>query len=570
MQRARWCQTFAFTTAVVLLLGACAPQATAPNTGPMPAEQKASAPKILTVGMLIEPATIEGFTGEGGTAGRAGITRYFLHDHLTIQDDHEAVRPQLAVEVPSVEKGTWRVNADGTMDMTWTLRDGVRWHAVAPFTSTDLLFSFTLHKDPDLAHAYPAERRLMESASAPDPKTFIVHWSSVLVEADQARALTPMPRHLLEELYQTDKAAFLNSTRFTSDFVGLGPYRLTKWEPGSHMELARFDDYYQGRPPLDGMTVRFILNSNTMVANALAGAVDVLTPPTIDTDAAFDLRHRWEGTGNTVRIETVSRFVYGELQFRSEFTRPANALINRTVREALYRAFNRAGYAEVMSLGLAPIADSWFWPADALRPEVESAIPQYPYDPGRAQQLLTQAGWVRGADGILAQQATGDRFETEVWVIPQTDPRAATLVAADWKAIGIDASAYAIPPARSDDRQHRTEFPIIEMSGVFTDSIPDRFNGRDLASAANRWSGRNRGGYQNARVDEILDRLHTTIDPRTQITLRREHVEQLMGDVALMPAYWEVQPVVMARDVKADISPTNAGWNVFQWDKTSS
>jgi hypothetical protein len=105
------------------------------------------------------------------------------------------------------------------------------------------------------------------------------------------------------------------------------------------------------------------------------------------------------------------------------------------------------------------------------------------------------------------------------------------------------------------------------MSGVFTDSIPDRFDGRDLASAANRYSGRNRGGYQNARVDEILDQLHVAIDPRLQTTLQREHVQQLMGDVALMPAYWEVQPVVLARGVKADISPTNAGWNVFQWDK---
>jgi peptide/nickel transport system substrate-binding protein len=518
--------------------------------------------------MLIEPATIEGFNGEGGTAGRAGITRLFLHDHLTIQDDREAVRAQLAVEVPSVEKGTWRVNADGSMDMTWTLRDGVTWHDGAPFTSADMLFSFQLHKDPDLTHAYPAERRQMESATAPDPRTFSVHWSSIYVDAPLARGLTPMPRHLLEELYRTDKAAFLSSPRFTSDFVGLGPYRMTKWEPGSHMELARFDGYYQGRPPLDGMIVRFILNTNTMVANALAGAVDVLTPPTIDIDAAFELRRRWEGTGNTVRIEPVGRFVYGELQFRPEFARPANGIANRSVREALYRSLNRAGYADVMSMGLAPIADSWYWPSDAMRPELESAIPQYPYDPARSLQLMAQAGWVRGPDGTLVHQNTGDRFETEVWVIPQTDPRAATLVAADWKAIGVDASAYPIPPARSDDRQHRTEFPAIIMSGVFTDSVLDRFDGRDIATAANRFSGRSRGAYQNPRVDELLDQIRVTIDPKAQVALRRQHIQELLGDVAMMPAYWEVQPVVMARGVKADISPTNPGWNVFQWDKS--
>ena len=54
--------------------------------------------------------------------------------------------------------------------------------------------------------------------------------------------LTPLPRHLLESLYVNDKANFINSTRFSTDWVGLGPYKLTRWEPGSHLELDRFDD----------------------------------------------------------------------------------------------------------------------------------------------------------------------------------------------------------------------------------------------------------------------------------------------------------------------------------------
>jgi hypothetical protein len=51
-----------------------------------------------------------------------------------------------------------------------------------------------------------------------------------------------MPRHLLEDLYIADKASFANSSRFTSDFVGLGPYRLVTWDPSSHLEFARFDN----------------------------------------------------------------------------------------------------------------------------------------------------------------------------------------------------------------------------------------------------------------------------------------------------------------------------------------
>jgi hypothetical protein len=106
------------------------------------------------------------------------------------------------------------------------------------------------------------------------------------------------------------------------------------------------------------------------------------------------------------------------------------------------------------------------------------------------------------------------------------------------------------------------------MTGIFLDTTLDRFDGRDIASAANRWSGRNRAAYQSARADELLDKLRVIVDPREQIPLRREHVQTLMTDIALMPVYWEVQPSVMTAGVKGDISPTNPGWNVFTWDKT--
>jgi len=56
-----------------------------------------------------------------------------------------------------------------------------------------------------------------------------------------------------------DKAGFAESRFFTTEFVGLGPYRMIDWQRGSHVEGARFDDYYQGRPALDTIVVRSVL-----------------------------------------------------------------------------------------------------------------------------------------------------------------------------------------------------------------------------------------------------------------------------------------------------------------------
>src|SRR5207248_5649784 len=172
---------------------------------------------------------------------------------------------------------------------------------------------------------------------------------------------------------------------------------------GSHIEFARNDDYYLGRPNFDRLFVRFVPDANAMVANILSGAVDVLLPPAVDIEAALEVKRQWEGTGNQVRIDVLNGMEQLELQHRPEYGRPRNAL-NRPSRQALYHAIDRQTLTDVVSQGIAPIADSWYAPNDPVRNDVEPYIPQFPYDLNRAQQLLAQVGWVRGPDGSLVHQ----------------------------------------------------------------------------------------------------------------------------------------------------------------------
>jgi len=558
--------TLLLFVALLVVVSACTPAA-GPGGAAPPGSGQARGPKTLTIAVLREPATIDGFTGEGGSRGGAGEAGSLMHDLLTVTDPYEMDQPQLAVELPSAEKGTWRVNADGSMEITWKLRENARWHDGVPFTSADVVFSLQLHKDPELAHAYTGQARIMQSASAPDASTVVIHWSRVDVRALDTRVIAPVARHLLESIYATDKEMFINSPRFTGEFVGLGPYRLVNWERGSHMEMARFDDYWQGRPPIDRVFLRFIRDSSALLANALAEAVDLVVPPSIELEQAAELKRRWEGTGHRVRVEPIPRIQYFELQMGQELARPRNGFPSLAVRHGLYHALDRDALADVMNLGLGPAADSWFRPDEPLRREVESAIPKYPYDRARAQQLLSQAGWERGADGTLVHASSGERFETELWMNPQASEKALAIVADQWKAVGVDAKIYVIPPARAEDREHTAQHPGPLLTGSFLDALLVRYDGRDIASAANRWSGRNRANYVSARADTLLDRLATTVDARERVPLLREQVQTIMGDVPLMPLYWEPRPILALRGVRGDIHPHNSGWNVFTWDK---
>src|SRR6266571_3083446 len=102
------------------------------------------------------------------------------------------------------------------MDTTWKLRPGVKWHDGAPFTADDMLFTLDVRKDPAVGARNFGRLDLVQSASAPDPLTFVIHWSAPYVDANQALDLDPMPKHLLEETYLTQKENFANSPYLTT------------------------------------------------------------------------------------------------------------------------------------------------------------------------------------------------------------------------------------------------------------------------------------------------------------------------------------------------------------------
>src|SRR5262249_19623280 len=153
-----------------------------------------------------------------------------------------------------------------------------------------------------------------------------------------------------------------------------------------------------------------------LVANFLAGAIDVILPPTVDMETALELRRQWQesGNGSQVRADIGGELHQAEIQHRAEVARPRDGLTKRTRRQALCPAIRHQTPTDVTAGGLAPVADSWYAPNDPVRKDVEAFIPPFPYDLQRAQQLMTQAGWVRGSDGVLVHQGSGDRFEIEI------------------------------------------------------------------------------------------------------------------------------------------------------------
>lgn len=549
---------------LISLVVACGPAQS--GQGPTGVESSPThAPKVLNI-----------TSGEGlvtdfpGAVGRnvAGIS-HIVHNYLVVRNEHDEFIPQLAIEQLSVEKGTWRVNPDGTMDTTWKIHPNVKWHDGTPFTSADLMFTLTAFMDAELPSRYGSAIREINSATAPDPYTFVVHWKKIFGTANEAPALHPLPKHLLEDAYLNDKGNFGQNPLLSHKFIGLGPYRIATWNIGSHIEAERFDQYFRGRPPLDRVVLRFISDPNTIMANLLAGTVDIAWGNDVDIAAAVELKRRWEGTGNQVLFTPLGDLQQVEFQFRPEYARPRLAATERPVRQALWHAIDRQALVDTAAEGLSPVADTWFSPLNRLRTDVGDNAPRYPYDVRKAQELMSQAGWIRGADGILVHNQTGERFDYHVSIQEEKSEQDQLIVADYWKAIGVNAIQGALPRPRDREAEAKQSGIIVTSPKGYEVPYLDssRLHTANISTAANRWTGRNRGGYVNPEVDALINRISVTIDPKEALPLHRQLLQVGLGDVALIPLYFDVDAIAMLRGVKGPRGGTTVESNFFEWTK---
>lgn len=386
--------------------------------------------------------------------------------------------------------------------------------------------------------------------------------------------LRPFPRHLLSTLVDDTLETLHNSPYWTSEFVGLGPYRLVKWESGSHLEFTRFDDYFLGRPKLDTVLYSIYPDVNSLIANILSGSIDLHLPIVLDAQQAVELERRWEGTGNRVLAGPDGRPEYLAAQLRpdSEVVVRPGALRDVRVRQALFRGLDRDELTAALYYQFARVADSWVPVDDPRRaiPSFRDAIIQYPYDPARAQRELEELGWRKGPDGILVDLA-GERFELELRHTPTAVAEAKLNIIRDiWRRIGVQVNPLVIPPQRTADRAYRSLHPGWEItSTTYTNFDTSRLHSSEIGSPADRYAGGNKGGYFNPQMDALLDRLAVTIAEDQRTLLIADIVRLGLTELPVAPMYWDIAVITAAKRVKGVLPPhirQQHGWNVPDWD----
>ncbi len=552
---------FFFVAVGVTCLSGCAPSSVATRQESPPSAQ---ATRTLRLGMRSETAT--GLAVFNTRTSNQEEAAWMFHAGLTAQDAQGDLQGRLARKVPSIADGDWRVLPDGSMDVTWKLRPNVKWHDGTVLTADDFVFGIQVARDPDLPLRYQGGVNLIREVTAPDAETLVVRWSEPYYGANQGRPddLPAVPRHIMQTLYQQgDKAAFTNSPYWTTEFVGLGPYRLGKWLQGSFTEGLAFDDYFLGRPKIDRVILRYFNDLNVMVASLLADDIDMV-PSSLSAQNAEPIRGEWQQRGTI--LQWASDANSAQFQYRD----PAAPWVGDVrIRQALVHLVDRQTIAETFEPGGAGPVDLLVAPHEPVYRLVEQrGFARYPYDPARATTLLAEAGWSRGADGTL-QNLSGQRFAIEVRV-NAIGSDAALALADQWKRGGMEVPFTAIPNNAADRQKQRAQSQGVMLGGrvVGLDNLLVQYTTAEIRSEENNWLAVNQGGYSNPFFDRLYAQYSAELDPAKRNSVYAEFIK-LMADQALaVPTYYTTSLIAFRRGISGPtlLQPLQvATWNVHDW-----
>ncbi len=572
------------TISVVIVLGvmltACASPATGPATGQPAARQEGTASnKTLVVAVRAEPPSLSAkpFRSLGLTAD---LSRRMFNAGLTTRKDDGAPIPYLAESVPQLNTDAWRVSPDGTMETTYRLKPNLTWHDGHPLTADDFVFAYEVFSTPALGLAGSPPLGQMDGVTAPDARTVVIHWKQTFPNANALAAtgadssddsFPPLPRHLLGQVFQTQEPeAFMANPFWVNQYVGAGPYKLERWETGAFLEGVAFDGHVLGKPKIQRIREVFIGDPNTVIANLFAGEAQLTAGDSIRFTDGQTLKQQWADRGKVLNFPNLYRIV--QFQRRPEFASTA-AFTDLRVRQALHHGvdfdtLNEALQDRQTSAAIGPIP-----PTAAYYRQLAQAVPTYPYDPRRTEQLMQEAGFTRGPDGVwVSPDPRFGRmsFETNVLASPDSDNEM-HLMADTWRKLGYEVQEVSWSPAQGRDSEFRNRFP-----GLSTTSTPPgetaltEYRSDRVPTPQNRWRGSNRGAWPGTpEYDRLVDIYETDLDQnaRTQAVIQMNRI--LNEDCVVINLYWKLNAQAFVNGLvgpRLTDPSTGAEWNIHEWE----
>ncbi len=358
--------------------------------------------------------------------------------------------PQLQF-VPDFAR-SWTESSGGKV-WTFHTQPNAKWSDGKPLTAADAAWTYsTILKYQAGATANSAGYVAhMKSATAPNATTLVLTYKRPVANVlSQVQQVPILPEHIWSK-YATGNGKALTRFQNNAPIVSGGPFVLTKYTPKQIVLFKRNPTFYGQKPHIDGLGLQFFQTTDAMItalkSHQLDG-VETVTPTSVNTLKAAHFV-----------VPSSPGVVFDDFIINANPQQDAShkELMNPQVRQAFDAAIDRQAIVKTSLLGHGRAGSTIIPPATGHWSD--PAIKPTPFSLTRANQLLDQAGYKMGPNGV--RMANGHPMSYQV--IMPTDiqnlygERSFQIIQADFKKIGVllnlkvldDSAAYNAITANS-------------------------------------------------------------------------------------------------------------------------
>jgi peptide/nickel transport system substrate-binding protein len=523
-------------------LAACSPVARQAGAGGAPAD-------TLVVAQQREPASLNPALENGTSSTQWGE---LLFQYLVKYDDSGKLVGDAAADVPSPQNGG--ISRDG-LTITYHLRRGLKFADGAPLTAKDAVYSIDAinnpANNPQTRFGYSDVRK----AEAPDDATLVLHlkrpFAPLLVLVLAPQGFPILPAHLLAKLPD------FNKIPFNAMPVGSGPYVVTNWVRGDHVEMRANPNYYRGKPAIEHLRIRFVTDPNT--AMNLLRTKEVGGYFSAQDYGDYPLLQQIPG----VRVTRKPMNAVGAIIFNTKDPVTSDARVRRALATAIdipstmQKTYRGAVSTQNAGRGL------FIWSHDP------KAYPDIPYDPAQARALLDAAGWKLGADGI--RHKDGKPLDV-LFIIQAATPGDTVIgnaVTQYEKAVGANVTLKAfnvtqfVAPAGEGGPVYGGKFQMALYPFVNGDD-PDTTDQFSCATVPPH--GYNKSRLCDPRIDDLLARGQRTYDLAQRKAVYRQLETILYEQLPIALLYQRPELDTFTERLQHQTtSLSTAWWNAGAW-----
>jgi peptide/nickel transport system substrate-binding protein len=461
-----------------------------------------------------------------------------VFNNLVMFDQH-VKQNSLSSIVPDLAS-SWSWNEEGTA-LTFTLRQGVKWHDGKPFTARDVQCTW------DLITGKASEKLRVNPR-----KSWYRNLDEVTVDGDYQVTFhlkRPQPAFiaLLASGWSPVYPCHVPPRDMRTHPIGTGPFKFVEFKPNEMIRVARNPDYWKpGRPYLDGIEYTIIKKPSTAIMAFAAGNFDRYAVGILSIPLMKQIQSQ--------SPQAICEVVPWNIPRMLLVNRAAPPFDNPELRRALALALDRRAFIDILGDGQGSIGGAMMPPpagAWGLPPEMLPTLPTYGPDVAKnraeAREIMKKLGY--GPDKRLAVTVTTRNVQA------YRDP--SVLLIDQLKEIYIDGVLDAIDTPQWYPKVMRKDYMVGVTVGENGLDDPDQQFYENYACG----SERNYTGYCNPETDKLIDRQSAEADPGKRKQIVWEIERKLAEDSARPIIFYPVSGACWQPQFKGHTMMVNGNYN---------